>query len=359
MQSTAAFSPTTGPSRRPGRRPPRALVVRALLLALVVLAAAACGARESTGGQAEGGGACDRAADYPAGPVELIVPWAAGGGTDSVARFIGSQLADRLGSQVNVVNRTGGSGAVGHTAIAGAQPDGQTLGMATVEAAMMHWQGLTEFTVEDLTAVAQVNIDPAGVTVRADAPWNSIEDLLADAKARPGELTGSGTGVGGIWDLARAGMLQAAGLPPDAIRWVPSEGAAPALQELAAGGVDVSFASLAENRSLIEEGRVKALAIMGEERHPNFPDVPTLTEQGVDYSVGAWRGIAGPTGLPEDVVAELGCHLEEIVDSGGYEEFMGKTGFGILYRGPEDFARFMREDDAAKGELMRAAGLVG
>ena len=334
----------------------RRIRLAVLPVALSMVLAACGGGASSSSAPAS---PCDTSEDFPSRPIELIVPWAAGGGTDSVARFVGTQLAERLDTQVNVVNRTGGGGVVGHSAIATARPDGTTIGMATVEITMMHWQGLTDLTFEQLTPIGLVNSDPAGVTVRSDAPWADVQQLLAEAKTQPGATTASGTGRGGIWDLARAGMLLEVALPPDAIRWVPSEGAAPALQELVAGGVHVSTASLVENRTMIEAGRAKALAVMAEERLPNFPDVPTLREQGIDFTMAAWRGIAGPEGLPEDVVGELGCHLDGIVHSPAYEEFMRTAGFGIVWRGPQDFGAYLAQQDAEKGEIMRAAGLTG
>jgi tripartite-type tricarboxylate transporter receptor subunit TctC len=330
------------------------LLVLSVALSLVL---AACGG--ASGGSSAPQGPCDTAPDFPRRPIEMIVPWAAGGGTDSVARFIGTQLAERLGTQVNVVNRTGGSGAVGHTAIATARPDGTTIGMATVEITMMHWQGLTEVTHEQLTPIAQVNADPAGITVRSDAPWADVRQLLEAAALQTGSLTASGTGRGGIWDLARAGMLMEAGLPPDTIRWVPSEGAAPALQELVAGGIHMSTSSLVENQTMIQAGRAKAIGIMAEERDPKFPDVPTLREQGIDFTMAAWRGIAGPEGLPDDVVSELSCHLDAIVHGPAYQEFMGTAGFGIAWKNAEEFGAFMAAQDAEKGEIMRSAGLAG
>ena len=328
----------------------------AALPAALVMVLAACGG--GAGGESgEPASPCDTAPDFPSRPIELIVPWAAGGGTDSVARFIGTALGERLETQVNVVNRTGGSGVVGHSAIATARPDGTTIGLATVEITMMHWQGLTDLTHEQLTPIGLVNSDAAGVTVRADSPFTDVSQLLA-AAGQPGATTASGTGRGGIWDLSRAGMLLEAGLPPDAIRWVPSEGAAPALQELVAGGIDVSTASLVENQTMIQAGRAKALAVMAEERDAKFPDVPTLREQGIDFTMAAWRGIAGPEGLPEDVVAELSCHLDGVVHSPEYEEFMGTAGFGIVWRDAAGFGEYLAEQDAEKGEIMRAAGLV-
>ncbi|GAA0898483.1 tripartite tricarboxylate transporter substrate binding protein [Pseudonocardia zijingensis] len=327
----------------------------AVLPAALSLVLAACG---GGGGDDAPASPCDTSEDFPRRQIELVVPWAAGGGTDSVARFIGTELGERLGVQVNVVNRTGGSGVVGHTAIATARPDGTTIGLATVEITMMHWQGLTDLTYEQLTPIALVNEDAAGVTVRSDSAWGDVSQLLTEASGQPGVITASGTGRGGIWDLSRAGMLLEAGLPPDAIRWVPSEGAAPALQELVAGGVDISTASLVENQTMIEAGRAKALAVMAEERDPKYPDVPTLREQGIDFTMAAWRGIVGPEGLPEDVVGELSCHLDDIVHSPEYEEFMGTAGFGIVWRDAAGFGEYMAQQDADKGEIMRAAGLA-
>ncbi|TLP79026.1 tripartite tricarboxylate transporter substrate binding protein [Nesterenkonia sphaerica] len=315
------------------------------------------------GGDAEAGGedanGCDFAPDYPSGPVEIIVPWAAGGGTDSVARLVADQLSNELGTQVNVVNRDGGSGVVGHQAMADASPDGQTIGLVTVEIGMMHWQGLTELTSEDLTGIAQINEDPAGITVADDAEWETAQELLDYIEANPGDVVGSGTGQGGIWHLALIDMLLEAGLEPDAVNFVPSDGAAPALQELVAGGVDVTTSSLGENLTMIESGDVRPLAVMGTESDPNFPDVPTLEEEtGLDAGVGVWRGIAGPADMDEDVVAELECHIENVVNSEEYAEFMADSGLGVAYADSEEFTALMLEDDEEKGVLMEEAGLA-
>src|SRR5947199_7402367 len=125
-------------------------------------------------------------AQYPQRPVQLIVPWGAGGGTDATARIIASLLERELKQPINVVNRTGGSGVVGHSAIAQAPADGYTLGMITVEITMMHWQGLTELGPASYTPLALVNSDPAGFTVRADSPYKSVKEALDAAKASPG-----------------------------------------------------------------------------------------------------------------------------------------------------------------------------
>ena len=187
------------------------------------------------------------AQSFPARPVTLIVPWGAGGGTDATARIIGSLMEKELGQPITVVNRTGGSGVVGHSAIASAAPDGYTIGMATVEIGMMHWQGLTELNGTSYTPIGLVNADPAGVQVRADSPYKTVNELLAAIKANPGKFKASGTGQGGIWHLAIAGLLRDQKIDPAALPWVPSNGAAPGLQDMIAGGVEVTPVSLPES----------------------------------------------------------------------------------------------------------------
>jgi len=178
------------------------------------------------------------AQNYPDRPLTLIVPWGAGGGTDAVARMIASLMEKDLGQPVNVVNRTGGSGVVGHSAIAGGPADGYTIGMITVEITMMHHQKLTELNPTSYTPIALVNLDPAGFQVRADSPYKNMGDVLAAIKAAPpGKFKASGTGQGGIWHLALAGWLRDAKVDPANVPWVPSNGAAPGLQDLVAGGI--------------------------------------------------------------------------------------------------------------------------
>lgn len=299
-------------------------------------------------------------AQYPTRPLTLICPWGAGGGTDATARIVASLLEKDLGQPVNVVNRTGGSGVVGHSAIATAAPDGYTIGMLTVEISMMHHQGLTELTPASYVPLALLNEDPPGVQVSASSPYRDIK-ALADAikAAPPGKLKASGTGQGGIWHLALVGWLVAMGLKPDHVAWVPSNGAAPGMQDLAAGGVDIVTCSVPEARAMIDAGKAKSLAIMATERNPQFKDVPTLNEAlGIHYSVGAWRGIAGPKGLPEDIQVKLAAALKKAYDSKEYKDFMNSRGFGMKYADRADFGKFMAEGDKAMASAMKAAGLA-
>lgn len=299
------------------------------------------------------------AAAWPERPITLIVPWAAGGGTDATARIVGSLLEKELDNPVNVVNRVGGNGVVGHAAIANAKPDGYTLGMLTVEISMMHHQGLTELTPKDYTPLALMNVGPAAVTVSESSPYQNMDDLLKAIKADPGELKASGTGQGGIWHIALAGMLKSLDIDINAVPWVPSNGAAPAMLELVAGGVDIVPAALPEARAMIDAGKARPLAVMAKNSADLYPEVPTLKEAtGSDWTIGVWRGIAGPKGLPDDVSAKLEAALEKINKSNEYKEFMDKRGFGIAYADGAGFGKFMDEGDANMGETMSALGLA-
>ncbi|MBL8587329.1 MAG: tripartite tricarboxylate transporter substrate binding protein [Methylobacteriaceae bacterium] len=304
-------------------------------------------------------GAARAQSKYPTRPVTLVCPWGAGGGTDATARIVAAILEKDLGQPFNVVNRTGGSGVVGHSAIATAAPDGYTIGMITVEITMMHHQGLTDLNPTSYTPLALLNVDPPGVQVSTSSPYKTIKDLAEAIKSSPpGKFKASGTGQGGIWHLALIGWLQAMGLKPDHVPWVPSNGAAPAMQDLAAGGVDIVTCSVPEAKAMIDAGKAVSLAIMAPERNPLFKDVPTLNETlGIKYSVGAWRGLAGPKGMPADIAAALTAALKKAYDSKEYKDFMSSRGFGVTWAEPAGFAAYMAEGDKAMGAAMAAAGL--
>ncbi|SMC46548.1 tripartite tricarboxylate transporter substrate binding protein [Primorskyibacter flagellatus] len=300
------------------------------------------------------------AQEYPERPIQLIVPWGAGGGTDAVGRLLGAEIQRELGVPVNVVNRTGGSGVVGHSAIANADPDGYTIGIMTIEIDMMHWQGLTELTYEDFDILAIVNADPGGVMVSAESGFDSVEALLESIKSEPaGTYKASGTGQGGIWHVGLAGWLLSEDLAPDHVTFVPSQGAAPGLTDMVAGGVDIVPSSLAEGRSMIDANRVVALATMSAERQDAFPDVPTLAETtGSDWTVAVWRSVAAPDGLPDDVKTKLMDAVEVAYNSDAYQTFMADRGFGLRWAKGDDATEIVANDDAAFGEVMKQAGLA-
>ena len=298
-------------------------------------------------------------AQYPQRPVQLIVPWGAGGGTDATARIIATLLEKELKQPFNVVNRTGGSGVVGHDAIAKSTPDGYTLGLITVEITMMHHVGLTPLTYKDYAPIGLVNADPAAINVRSDSPYKSVKDLLAAIKANPGKMKASGTGQGGIWHLAIAGLLKEQGIEPNALPWVPSNGAAPGMQDMIAGGVDVVPCSIPEARPMIDAGKARALAIMDANPPSLYPNVPTLKKElGSSWAIAAWRVIAAPKGIPPDVQKTLTGALKRVYDSKEYKDFMASRGFGVIWADPQGTTKFMADSDANLGAALKAVGLA-
>jgi tripartite-type tricarboxylate transporter receptor subunit TctC len=300
-----------------------------------------------------------RGAEYPVRPITFIVPWGAGGGTDAVGRVMASLLERDLGRPVNVVNRTGGSGVVGHSAIANARPDGYTIGILTVEIAMMHHQKLTRLTGASFTPLGLINLDPTAIQVRPDSPYRGLAELMNAIRAQPGRLKASGTAHGGIWHVSLCGLLQEQGIPPDAVVWVPSASNAAGLLDLVAGGVDLVPGSHPEGRSLIDAGKVRSLAILDEQPSRLYPDVPTGGQAtGTRWRMGAWRGIGAPRNLPKAIESRLRTAVKQAYQSREFEEFMAQRGFGMRWAEPEEFAAFMAEEDGKLGAVMKAVGLA-
>ena len=302
----------------------------------------------------------DAACDWqPERAVTYIVPWGAGGGTDANSRMLASMLEQRWDTPFNVVNRTGGNGVTGHSAIVNADPDGYTIGAVTVEINTMHHVGLTDITQADVTPLAMVDIVPASVLVAADSEFESLDVLLDHARENPGDLTASGTALGGIWHLALAGMLNAEGLEPAAIRWIPSQGAAPALQELIAGGVDIATPALSEGKGLIESGDLRALAYMHDEANAALPDVPT-TADALDsgWTLAAFITSSGPAGMDENIACSYANAMQEIFASDAWAEFKASRGADVVQMPREELANFMEQSNSDLGEVISAVGLA-
>jgi tripartite-type tricarboxylate transporter receptor subunit TctC len=299
-------------------------------------------------------------AAWPDRPLTIIVPWGAGGAADQLSRALAPMLEKDLGVPVNVVLRPGGSGAVGHTAIAQAAPDGYTWGLATVEITMMHWQGLAPIQPKDFTMVSIINADAGGLIVRTESPYKSAKELLDDIKAKPaGTFKASGTGQGGIWHLGLVGWLLAEKVDPKKVPWVPNQGAGPSMQDLVAGGVDFVTASLPEGRALIDGGKARALAQMDNKRLALYPNVPTLKEgAGSDWTILTWRGVLGPAGIPADITPKMIASVKKAFDSPEFQDFMKNRGFGVTWMPGAEGTAFINKANDDFGRIMKEAGLA-
>lgn len=298
-------------------------------------------------------------ADYPERPITLLVAWAAGGGTDTLARMFGSLLEQELGQPINVVNRTGGAGVVGHTAMAQAAPDGYTLGIASMEITIFDALGLAPMSPDDFTPIARIAAIPSGIEVAADAPYQDAAELLETIESEPpGTFQSSGCSIGCAWHLALAGWLQAEGLEPDRVTWIPSQGGAPALQDLVAGGLEFTTVSIVESRSLLDAGEIRALAVMHPERLGAFPDVPTLEEAlGTDWSMSTWFAVVGPAGLPDDIKERLIEASRNVHQSEAFKAFAEERGYVDVWEEGDEFRAFMQQFAEQQGGLIEQLGI--
>ena len=296
-------------------------------------------------------------AEWPERPVTIIVPAGAGGGTDATGRLLALGLEEQFGQPFNVVNQGQGGGVVGFTSITTAEPDGYTLGVI-YNFAHYRPMGQGDFDVDDMTPIAQYNFDPAGFNVPSNSQWETISQALDDIKADPGAYNiACGGGCGGSWPIALATLLREWDVDLSEVQMISGQGAAAALQEMVAGGFDVVPSSVPEAGPLIESGLVDGLAVFGTERLEAFPDIPTLQEEtGLDLELGAWRGLVGPAGLPDDIAAQLSAAMEEIYNSEAFQTAMTSRGFGLRWRDAEDFETFMLSEQDSVRQLISTLG---
>lgn len=295
---------------------------------------------------------------YPSRPLSFIIPWEAGADGDVASRIFASALEKELNRPVNVVNQAGVNGVIGHAALVQSEADGYTLGALTEEITMMHWTGFTYIDPGSYSSIALIAVNPPVITVRHDAAWETIHDLITALKANPGTLTASGSHFGGLWDLSRIGFLEAAGLEKSVMSWQPSQGSAPALQYLLVDSVDVVISSLSAVDSLRRTGQVRTLATMSGERLPLAPDTPTLQESGIDYeSVGSWFALAAPKDLPDARLDFLRVAVWNISKRPEFRESITRTGFQLRHMTGSALESFLYEEDLRNGLLLDKAGL--
>ena len=328
----------------------------ASLMVLTLLAGCGAGApASSSSGNAPAGSSAGQAPalDYPKSPVTVIVPYGAGGGTDLVARALVDNVKDQFPKGIAVENRTGGGGAVGMSYGQNAKPDGNIITMITVELVTLPHTGTGgDIYYDKFTPLLMVNSAYSAITVKADSPYNSLEDLIADAKTK--QLQIGNSGVGAIWHLAAAGLGKAADVE---FVHVPFEGAAPAITSLLGGDIDAVSVSYAEVSAQVAAGELKVLAVLAPDRISEIPDIPTAKELGYDVAVGTWRGL----GVPKDTPAEVVSWLEEIFTAGvnkdSFKTFMKDSNNIIELLNSADFGKKLAADNGFYKDLIASLGL--
>jgi tripartite-type tricarboxylate transporter receptor subunit TctC len=291
---------------------------------------------------------------YPSRPIEVIVPASAGGGTDVLTRAFAEAMKKHLPQPLTVNNKPGASGAIGMGEVVAARPDGYKLAMAIVELTTVPHLGLAKFTFEDLAPIARLNFDPAAITVPASAPYNTIEEFLAAARARPGEIKVGNSGNGSIWHLAAAALEDKTGTK---YIHVPFQGAAPGVIALLGGHIDAVAVSPAEVSAHVAAGKLKTLVTMSDQRVKGFETVPTLKERNIDLAIGAWRGLAAPKGTPPEVLNVLRAATRKAAEEPSFRESLDKQNLGYAYADADAFRTVMQRDHEVFRQLIAKLGI--
>ncbi len=291
------------------------------------------------------------ASDYPSKPIELIVPVAAGGGTDLVGRAFAEAAKKYMPQQPMIVmNKPGASGAIGTAELINAKPDGYKIGIIICEITIIPNLGITKYTAADLRPIARLNADPSAVTVRADAPWQTIDEFLADARKRKDPMPVGNAGMGSIWHMAAAAFAEKTGVK---VNHVPFLGAAPAVVALLGGHVDAITVSPGEVAQHVAAGKLRTLAVMADQRVGGmFEKVPTLKERGIDVTVGVWRGLAVPKATPPEIVAQLSDVARKAAEDAGFRDTLTKASLGWAYADAAAFQAVIDKDRAFYAALV-------
>jgi tripartite-type tricarboxylate transporter receptor subunit TctC len=294
---------------------------------------------------------------YPSKPVRFIVTFAAGGGTDLVARAVAPRMSESLGQPIVVENRAGAHGAVGAEAVARSAPDGYTLCVcaAGTMAIGPHLTKQPFDSLRDFAAVSLLATSPFIVTVHPSVKAVSIAELVALAKANPGKINFGSSGVGGAPHLSTELFKSMAGV--DMVH-VAYKGLGPAMTDLLGGQIQLMLADIGVVAPHLTAGKLRGLAITGRSRSPVFPAMPTVAEAGVPgYAAGTWYGIFAPAGTPAPIVAQLSREVGKSLALPEVGNALVAQGVEPAANTPEQFAEFTREEHAKWGGVIRAAGI--
>jgi tripartite-type tricarboxylate transporter receptor subunit TctC len=280
---------------------------------------------------------------YPSRPIRFVVPFAAGGGGDVVARMLAQRLSERIGNPVIVENRTGAGGNIGSDYVLKSPPDGYTLlNMSSTYPIQAAVSPLPFDPIADMQPIIMVSRDPVVLVVNPASALRTARDLLEAAKRNPDKLTHGSAGVGSI---AHLGMEELAFLMGIRLVHVPYKGSSQAFNDLLGNSVDLMLTSATFGAPFIKSGRVRALGIAGRNRMPTLPDVPTFEEQGFPgYDVVDWKAVAGPRGMPPDVVAFLNTELNAVLKHKSVAEKFHAEGTTPVGGSPEDMMQTVRSD---------------
>lgn len=289
------------------------------------------------------------ASDYPAKPIELVVAFQAGGGTDSMARAFAEAARPHLPQPIIVTNKAGASGAIGLSYVANGTPDGYKAAMVFAELLAIPLMQISKVSYHDFQPIARFTSDPSSITVRADSPWKTVEEFVAYAKANPGKVTVSNAGNGSIPHLAAASLGEKVGTT---FSQIPYPGSAPAILGLVGGQVDATFVAYGELKSHVESGKLRTLAVMGDKRLPGLEGVPTAREKGIDLTSYVWRGVAVAKGTPPALVSRLREVAAKVANDPAFRDTLAKQNLTFSYADSAEFRAQMEAQSAVYEKLI-------
>jgi len=296
------------------------------------------------------------AQDYPSRPIRLIVPFAPGGGNDTVARTVGQRLSLALHQPVVVENRAGAGGVLGAEVAARSPPDGYTLFLGGVGSQVINpslHAHLSYDAEKDFTPVTLLASAPLVLVAHPSVPVESVQQLVALARAKPGQLNYASNGNGSSSHLA---ALMFDSMTRVEMVHVPYKGLAPALTDLLGGQVQIMFSSVVAILPHIKAGKLKAIGVSGAKRLSLLPDLPTIAEQGVPgYETSSWYGILVPAGTPKDIVARLSAELNNVLKEPEVRRVLANDGADPVGGTPDDFAAYIKSESGRLGKLVRDA----
>ncbi len=281
------------------------------------------------------------AADYPTKPITIIVPSSAGGGTDTMARLFAEIAKDKIGQAFVIVNKPGAGGQIGFEALATSKPDGYTIGALFTPHVASHLSaGRVKYTLDSFKPLANYVTDPGVLVCNVDSDFNSIDDVIAAEKAKPGSLTGTTTGAGGDDFFALVSFNAAAGTN---IKDVPSKGSSDQKVNILGGHVDLAFMNYSQIEANYKAGDARILAVMTPERLSYEPNIPTFTELGYDVTSDSSRGFAAPAGIPDQVYSILSDLFAEVVNDPAFLE-IAQEQLLLNYMDPKDYGNYLESN---------------
>ena len=294
---------------------------------------------------------------WPNRPIKMIVPYTPGGYTDYMARTVGQKLSEALGQTIVFENRPGANSVIGADAVAKAAPDGYTFG--TVIAA--HAVNATLNTklpydvLKDFTYVSLMSVAPLMMVAHPSLPANNIQELIALAKAKPGELNFASSGVGAAAHLTMEMFKSRAGVN---LQHVPYKGTAPALTDILGGRINVMFDTVGAFNEHVRAKTLKPIAVTAKARMPAAPDVPTVAESGLpDFAAGTWAGVIAPAGTPKEIVNRVSGEIQKILRDPAIREQLAKLGYEAVGNTPEEYDAFMRQEVALWAKVIKDADI--